>query len=233
MTFLNFDFYCKVFSTDAQSIYKLDFGYIGLKFHSCQINMLTMSVKYYGLASLLILCVTIHIFGQENQPNRRLVVPENPGEIVILDSTINLYSAGDFFISGQPYDSILVALIDQGLKLVINVRTPEEMELIKANGFDEERFLDSLGIAYANIPIGGDFGFTKKSIEDINESILMHDGKVMVHCRAAGRATNAWMAWLINYYDTPVDLATTLGKKMQFSLYLEDLLGYELFFDKK
>ena len=55
----------------------------------------------------------------------------------------------------------------------------------------------------------------------------------MIHCRTAGRATNAWMAWLINYYDVPVDDAIDLGKQMRFKLYLEDLLGYELSYREK
>ena len=55
----------------------------------------------------------------------------------------------------------------------------------------------------------------------------------MIHCRGAGRATNALVAWLINYQHMPVNDAFTLGKKMQMRFYIEDLLGYELTFDKE
>jgi hypothetical protein len=41
------------------------------------------------------------------------------------------------------------------------------------------------------------------------------------------------VAWLINYQHVPVDEAIALGKKMELRFYLEDLLGYELSFDKK
>ena len=90
-----------------------------------------------------------------------------------------------------------------------------------------------ISLPYVNIPIGGDAGFTKEAIKNINDAIQLHDGNVMIHCRTAGRATNAWMAWLINYYDVPVNDAINLGKQMRFKLYLEDLLGYELSYSKK
>ena len=68
---------------------------------------------------------------------------------------------------------------------------------------------------------------------EINDAIILHEGTVLIHCRGAGRATNAWMAWLINYYDVPIDDAISLGKQMQFRFYFEDLLGYELSFSKE
>jgi len=177
--------------------------------------------------------ICISGYSQENELSRKLDIPTSKDEIVLLDSTIFLYKAGDFFISGQPTDSIIATLKDQDIGLIINVRTPEEMEIVKEHGFDEKSYSDSLNIPYVNVPIGGNYGFTQTSIKEINDAIQLHDGTVMIHCRSAGRATNAWMAWLINYYELPIDNAISLGKQMQFRFYLEDLLGYELLFDKK
>lgn len=192
-----------------------------------------MRTLYITLILFGFLVSSIITYGQENRPNRKLHIPTSKEEILLLDSTINLYKAGDFYISGQPNDSIIIALKNQNLGLVINVRTPEEMKIIKEKGFDEEAFSDSLHIPYVNIPIGGNYGFTQSSIKAINDAIISHDGAVLIHCRSAGRATNAWMALLINYYDIPIDDAISLGKQMQFRLYLEDLLGYELSFSLK
>lgn len=171
-------------------------------------------------------------YGQ-NKDNPSLYIPAMSNEIIMLDSTINLYKAGNFFISGQPNDSVFSSLKNIGLGLVINIRTPEEMEAMKITGLDEEQLLDSLNIPYVNVPIGGNAGFTKEAIENINSAINANSGDIMIHCRSAGRATNAWVAWLINYQHVPVDEAIALGKKMELRFYLEDLLGYELFFDKK
>jgi protein tyrosine phosphatase (PTP) superfamily phosphohydrolase (DUF442 family) len=192
-----------------------------------------MKTIHLNLFLFLLLNASVGAFCQEEKSQRKLDIPTSREEIVLLDSTINLYKAGDFFISGQPNDSIISALKNQGLELIINVRTHEEMAIIKENGFDEEAFSDSLNIPYVNIPIGGDAGFTQKAINDINDAIQLHDGNVMIHCRAAGRATNAWIAWLTNYYNVSLDDAIILGKQMQFKLYLEDLLGYELSYREK
>ena len=164
------------------------------------------------------------------QGKTKSVVTDN---IMLMDSTINLYLVGDFYISGQPNDSMFIALKAQGLDLVINVRTPEEMETLYKEGFDEKAFLDSLGIAYLNVPIGGKYGYSKDVIESINSALELSDGSAMIHCRSAGRATNAWVAWLINYRHLPVNDAILLGKQMQLRFYIEDLLGYELHYNKK
>lgn len=192
-----------------------------------------MRTLYIKLILFFSLSICISGYGQENRPERKLHIPKSKDEIHLLYSTINLYKAGDFYISGQPNDSIIATLKDQNIGLIINVRTPEEMNDIKENGFDEEAVADSLHIPYVNIPIGGNYGFTQSSIKEINDAIILHEGTVLIHCRGAGRATNAWMAWLINYYDIPIDDAISLGKQMQFRLYLENLLGYELSFGEK
>jgi protein tyrosine phosphatase (PTP) superfamily phosphohydrolase (DUF442 family) len=180
----------------------------------------------------LLLSSNIHAFGQ-NEHSGRIRIPEMESEIVLIDTVINLYQVGDFFISGQPDDSVYMALKKLGLGLVINVRTPQEMEALKKEGFDEHAFLDSLGISYTNTPIGGEAGFTTEAIEKINEALHRHSGKVMIHCRTSNRATMAWVAWLINHRDMPVNDAFALGRKMQLNLQMEDLLGYELSYDKK
>lgn len=192
-----------------------------------------MRTLYIELILFFSLTICISGYGQENRPERKLHIPTSIDEIHLLDSTTFLYQAGDFFISGQPNDSIIATLKDQDIGLIINVRTPEEMKIIKESGFDEEVVADSLDIPYVNIPIGGNYGFTQSSIKEINDAIILHEGTVLIHCRGAGRATNAWMAWLINYYDIPIDDAISLGRQMQFRFYFEDLLGYELSFDKK
>jgi len=192
-----------------------------------------MMLLRFAVITLLFNQLYLVSYGQNILSKTRYTIPESGEEILKLDSKINLYQAGDFYISGQPNDSVLRLLKEKNLHLVINVRTPQEMALLKKEGFDEEALLDSLSISYVNVPIGGEYGFNKEAILEINNVIKQHKGNVMIHCRSAGRATNAWMAWLINYQNIPVNDAILLGREMQFNLYLEDLLGYELLFDKK
>ena len=110
------------------------------------------------------------VFISLGQKKSELKIPKNPKQIANLDSKINLYKAGDFYISGQPSDSMFLALKEKGLDVVINVRTPEEMEDLKEGGFDEQVFLDSLGITYVNLPIGGKAGYSSEVINKINSA---------------------------------------------------------------
>jgi len=80
--------------------------------------------------------------------------------------------------------------------LIINLRTQEEIEIIKEEGFDEVTFLDSLNIPYYNISMNAESGYDKETIQKINDIILLHKDDIMIHCRTAGRATYVWMAWL-------------------------------------
>ena len=59
------------------------------------------------------------------------------------------------------------------------------------------------------------------------------DGKVLIHCRGAGRATYAWMAWLIRYENYSIDEAVQLGSKSRFAVPFFDLLGYPITIQKK
>jgi len=188
----------------------------------------------YALTLILLIEISLKGYGQDNHSNINYNFPNSPEEIVVLDSAINLYQAGDFYISGQPDRVVLKKLANQNMGLVINIRTPEEMDGLKKDGFDEAAFLDSLNIPYINIPIGGKAGFTSKAIQEIDSVIKKYpQARIMIHCRSAARATNAWMAWLINYEDIPVNDAIDMGRKMQFSFILEDLLGYDLSFGQK
>jgi protein tyrosine phosphatase (PTP) superfamily phosphohydrolase (DUF442 family) len=188
----------------------------------------------YSILFILLFELNFSVFSQQKISGIKPDIPQSPEEILVLDSTINLYQVGDFYITGQPGQAIFEKLKNQNLRLVINIRTTEEMDVLKKEGYDEAAFLDSIDIPYVHIPIGGNAGFTSTAIQEIDDAIKKYDqGKVMVHCRSAARATNAWMAWLINYDDIPVNDAIDMGRKMQFSFYLENLLGYELSFGKK
>jgi len=153
--------------------------------------------------------------------------------VSLLDSSVNLYAYENFYISGQPTDSIFRELLDLGLKKVICIRTEGEMMELKAEGFDEAHYLDSLGIQYINVPMGGEAGYQPLMIEQINEAIDAQAVGTMIHCRGAGRASMAYVAWLINFQQVPINEAIMLGKQMRLNFAIEELLGYSLFFDKE
>jgi len=99
--------------------------------------------------------------------------------------------------------------------------------------FDQADYLKSRNIDYIHIPMGGDDGYQPEAIERMGEKIQSTDGKVLIHCRAAGRATYAWMAYLTRYQDYSIDDAVYLGSKARFYVPFFDLLGYPITIEKK
>jgi uncharacterized protein (TIGR01244 family) len=149
---------------------------------------------------------------------------------VLIDESYNLYSAEDVFLAGQPTQTNLDSLIDAGVTLVINLRTDDEMDHLN---FDEAKYLKSKKIKYLHIAMGGDAGYQAEAIDKMGKSINKTDGKVLIHCRSAGRATYAWMAWLIRYQDYSIDEAVRMGSKARFSVPFFSLLGYPVTIQKK
>lgn len=180
-----------------------------------------MAGKTLTLFSFLLL-LSILLFGQ----NKKISISDP----VLIDKSYNLYHAGDVFIAGQPTQTNLDSLIEAGVSLVINLRTDDEMNYLN---YDEAKFLKSKKIKYIHIPMGGDDGYEADAIEKMGKSINKTDGKILIHCRSAGRATYAWMAWLIRYQDYSIDEAVRLGNKARFSVPFFDLLGFPITIQKK
>ena len=103
----------------------------------------------------------------------------------------------DLFIAGQPTPKALRAMKDEGVTTVINLRMPEEMAQI---GFDEQKLIDELGMKYIHIPMrGGDgeMSYSPATLAKFSSAMKSADGKVLLHCTVAWRASHIWAAYLI------------------------------------
>jgi uncharacterized protein (TIGR01244 family) len=86
---------------------------------------------------------------------------------------------------------------------VINLRSPEEMARI---GFDEAKTIADLGMKYVHIPMRGndEFPYSPDGLKKFSEAMATADGKVLLHCTVAWRASHMWGAYLIQQ-GVPVD----------------------------
>ena len=102
----------------------------------------------------------------------------------------------DLFIAGQPTERALRELKAQGVTTVINLRSPEEMARI---GFDEPKLIAELGMKYVYIPMRGNdaLPYTPDGLQKFTEAMKSADGKVLLHCTIAWRASHLWGAYLI------------------------------------
>jgi uncharacterized protein (TIGR01244 family) len=112
----------------------------------------------------------------------------------------NLHRDGNVFIAGQPSADALRQLPARGVGCVVNLRTPDEMDDRERVPFDEAALLDSLGVAYVRIPLGGrDHPYTPAAVDSLAVALDRHRGPVLLHCTAAWRASHLWAAYLVAY----------------------------------
>ena len=110
----------------------------------------------------------------------------------------------DFFIAGQPTQKALREMKAQGVTTVVNLRSPSEMQRI---GFDEEKLVTELGMKYVYVPVRGDtlYPYTPAALAKFTEAMKTADGKVLLHCTIAWRASHLWGAYLIQSGVPPAD----------------------------
>jgi len=127
-----------------------------------------------------------------------------------------LASVGDdVFIAGQPTEKALRDLRAKGVTTIVNLRMPVEMARV---GFDEAALAKELGIKYVYIPLNGspENPYGPKALDAFAAAMASADGKVLLHCTIAWRASHLWGAYLIRDRNMPV--ATALAQARKISL---------------
>jgi uncharacterized protein (TIGR01244 family) len=119
----------------------------------------------------------------------------------------------DMFIAGQPTEKALRDLKAKGVTMVVNLRMPEEMARV---GFDEAALVKELGMKYVYIPMRGssENPYGPKELDAFSAAMASADGKVLLHCTIAWRASHLWAAYLIRERNVPVADALTQTRKI-------------------
>ncbi len=128
----------------------------------------------------------------------------------------------DMFIAGQPTEKALRDLRAKGVTTIVNLRMPEEMARI---GFDEAALAQELGMRYVHIPMRGTptNPYGPKELDTFAAAMAAADGKVLLHCTVAWRASHLWAAYLIR--DRSVPPATAVGQARKINLMDEMRMG--------
>ena len=145
-----------------------------------------------------------------------------------LEKADNFFRSDRFFFAGQPSEETLSWLKEEGVELVINLRSDAENATQAKNAFDEAKVINEKGISYVSLPISGPETYCPESVDKLAKAIDEHDGKILIHCASCGRVTNLWMAYLIKYKKFSVDDAIVVGKQLKLTFPLEDLLGKKI-----
>lgn len=119
----------------------------------------------------------------------------------------------DMFIGGQPTEKALRELRAKGVTTVVNLRMPEEMARV---GFDEAGLVKELGMKYVHIPMRGTAAnpYGPKELDTFAAALSAADGKVLLHCTIAWRASHLWAAYLIRERHVPVETALSQTRRI-------------------
>ena len=130
----------------------------------------------------------------------------------------------DMFIGGQPTEKALRDLQAKGVRTVINLRMPEEMSRVS---FDESALVKELGMKYVHIPMRGTAAnpYGPKQLDDFVAAMNAAEGKVLLHCTVAWRASHLWAAYLIRERHVPVE--TALAQTRRINLMDDHRMGVD------
>ena len=170
---------------------------------------MTPSLPFRSLMVLaLTLCVALPAGAQSVVGKDKTGPVPNP---VSLDPT-DLFQAkfvsvgDDMFIGGQPTERALRELRAKGVTTVVNLRMPEEMARVS---FDEAALVKELGMNYVHIPMRGtpENPYGPRQLDTFATAMSSADGKLLLHCTVAWRASHLWAAYLIRERKMPVETA--------------------------
>ena len=136
----------------------------------------------------------------------------------------------NLYISGQPEKESFAKLQSEGVTTVVNLRTDSEMNNLENVPFDERAVVDSLGMKYIHIPLGGpDSPYSNDALIKFATALNDADGKILLHCTSGRRASYMYAAYLIQYKGFSPNKAIEYAKAVNFGEWpLEALLGKKL-----
>ncbi len=191
-----------------------------------------VSVKIAAALVFAVFLVSGSVAGQEKtaQPAVDIALERDglPLEIKVFDGEIRgLWRDGRVFIGGQPDETALARFREMGVTAVVNLRSTAEVNDRERVPFDEAAVVDSLGMEYVHIPLGGDdHPYTPQAVDRLAGVLKHHGGPVLVHCTVAWRASYMWSAYLVREQGFTLEAAMARGKAMAIgTLPIEGLLG--------
>ncbi len=137
------------------------------------------------------------------------------------------------YIGGQPEVSALTRMRSLGVDTIVNLRTDTEMTDRRLVPYDEQAEAESLGMRYVRIPSGGPKNpYSPAAVDQLAAAIEAAEGKVLLHCASARRASHLWVAYLVKHQGLTLEEAMSHGRAVNFGeLPLEGFLGEPISFE--
>lgn len=139
-----------------------------------------------------------------------------PDSVKVIDNYEHLCRYGNIYIGGQPSKEQIEWLRSEGVTQVVNLRTPKEIREFSRKNYDAGEYIESLGIQYTEVPVGG--GKDRKHPDKLAEisTVLNKGEKALLYCKSGARARYVHMAYLVREKDCPFDTAKQIYLKMGY-----------------
>lgn len=136
----------------------------------------------------------------------------------------------ELIMAVQPTVLGLRQMAQQGVTMVINLRTMREMNDRSVVPFDEAAEVSQLGLTYVHLPSGGaQSPYSRAIVDQFAKALEQADGPVLLHCTVGWRASHLWVAYLVAYEQVPLPKALDIARQLNFGdLPVEGFLGQPL-----
>lgn len=112
------------------------------------------------------------------------------------------------YTAGQPAPTDWAAIKALGVRTVVNLRTPAELQ-----GRDEAAEVRAAGLQYVAIPVAGADGINLDNARALHAALAPAHGGVLVHCASGNRAGALLALEQAEQDGLPKDAALALGRK--------------------
>jgi protein tyrosine phosphatase (PTP) superfamily phosphohydrolase (DUF442 family) len=104
----------------------------------------------------------------------------------------NVHTLGNVIFAGQPQPGGFEQARSMGVRTVVNLRKPGEMQ------FDQASVVRRLGMEYRSIPFNGGPELTDRVFGAVREVLRDHDrGYLLLHCASANRVGAVWLPYRV------------------------------------
>ena len=112
-----------------------------------------------------------------------------------VDSPATVVQHDRVLLAAQPALEDLDAWAAAGIQAVVNSRTPEETASLD---FDLRDAVESRGMRYVELPIGGSHGANAEHTVALGELLAELDGPIAMHCRSGTRSAHLYSAYMVS-----------------------------------
>jgi uncharacterized protein (TIGR01244 family) len=105
-----------------------------------------------------------------------------------------VHQFGRYYLGGQPAEADLAAWKERGVRTVISLRTPGEID------WDEKAAVESQGMKFVSIPFRGADTLGDQQIEEALAALADDaNGPILLHCATSNRVGAIWYAHRIRH----------------------------------